>query len=72
VQHFALDVPKNPCSDEPDFNYDANTGKGSLAVELVSSAISSGYKCAAPVGRPTPFAPLACYMRACFFLLFLL
>jgi len=40
----ANDVPKYPCSREANYSYNPDTGAGSLAVEFVSSAITSGYK----------------------------
>ena len=40
----ANDVPKNPCPTQPNFTYNAATGAGSLAVEFVSSSITSGWK----------------------------
>lgn len=50
--HWAFDLPLNPCPAEPDFAYNNVTGAESLAVEFVSSSISSGYKCAsAPLVR---------------------
>ena len=53
-QHFALDLPKYPCKGEANFSYDAASGKGSLAVELVSSSITSGYKRLPPPPPPLP------------------
>lgn len=41
----ANDVPKFPCSGESNYSYTPDTGAGSLAVEFVSSSITSGYKC---------------------------
>lgn len=42
----ANDVPKYPCPNEANFSYNNVTGAGSLAVEFVSSSITSGWKCA--------------------------
>jgi alkaline phosphatase D len=42
-QHWANDVPRNPCPNEPGYSYNPATGAGSLAVEFVSSAVSSTY-----------------------------
>jgi alkaline phosphatase D len=44
--HWANDVPRFPCVNEPNFSYNNATGAGSLAVEFVSSAITSGYNAA--------------------------
>jgi alkaline phosphatase D len=41
--HWANDVPKYPCPREGNYSYTPETGKGSLAVEFVSSSITSGY-----------------------------
>jgi hypothetical protein len=40
----ANDVPKFPCPTQANFSYDAATGANSLAVEFVSSSITSGWK----------------------------
>jgi hypothetical protein len=40
----ANDVPKFPCPTQANFSYNNVTGAGSLAVEFVSSSITSGWE----------------------------